>query len=155
MVKIVKQMMRSLRKAITLGSKKRSTRKNTKKTYNHKGGALYSFNLLDKIGGLPAQLGLNGTVDGDCPKGNDTDFGRNNYAITKGGSRKNKMNRRSKKTKKVKVVKKSKSGKSKSGKSKSGKSKSRKSKSRKSKSGKSKSRKSKSGKSKKSKSKKH
>ena len=143
MVKIVKNMMRSLRKALTLGSTKRSTRKNTKKTYNHKGGALYSFNLLDKIGGLPAQLGLNGTVDGDCPKGNITDFGNNNYAIAKGGSRKNK---------KVKVVKKSKSGKSKSGKSKSGKSKSGKSKSKKFKSGKSKSKKSKS---KKSKSKKH
>ena len=135
MVKIVKQMMRSLRKAITLGSKKRSTRKTTRKTtkntYNHKGGALYSFNLLDKIGGLPAQLGLNGTVDGDCPKGNVTDFGHNNYAITQGGSRKNKKNRRSKKTKKVKVVKKSKSGKSKSKKSKSRKSKAKKSKSRK------------------------
>jgi len=127
MVKIVKNMMRSIRKALTLGSKKRSTKKN----FNLKGGALYSFNLLDKIGGLPAQLGLNGTVDGDCPKGNITDFGHNNYAIAKGGSRKNKKNKNSKKTKKVKVVKKSKSGKSKSKKSKSGKSKSRKSKSRK------------------------
>ena len=107
MVKIVKQMMRSIRKALTLGSTKRSTRKNTKKTYNHKGGALYSFNLLDKIGGLPAQLGLNGTVDGDCPKGNITDFGHNNYAITTGGSRKHKKTKNSKKNKKVKVVKKS------------------------------------------------
>ena len=97
MVKIVKQMMRSIRKAFTSGSKKRSA----KKMNNHKGGSLYSFNLLDKIGGLPARMGLNGTSDGDCPKGNVSDFGINNYTITNGGSRKHKKNKlaKSKKSK--------------------------------------------------------
>ena len=132
MVKIIKNMMRTLRKALTIGSNKPSTMKKTKKNYKLKGGALYSFNLLDKIGGLPAQLGLNGTVDGDCPKGNITDFGHNNYAITAGGSRKHKKTKSSKKNKKVKVVKKSKtSKKSKKSKSKSKTSKKSKSKSKK------------------------
>ena len=101
-------MMRSIRKAFTSGSKKRST----KKMINHKGGALYSFDLLDKIGGLPARMGLNGTSDGDCPKGNVSDFGMNNYTITNGGSRKHKKNKlaKSKKSKSRKSISK-KSGK--------------------------------------------
>ena len=32
-----------------------------------KGGALYTFNLTDTVGGLPLQVPLNGTRDGDCP----------------------------------------------------------------------------------------
>jgi len=73
-----------------------------------KGGALYGFDLTNKVGGLPSRVSLNGTADGDCPTGKITDFGMNNYKIAHGGF----------KSKKYKV-KKSKSKKSKSKKSKS------------------------------------
>lgn len=95
MVKIIKQMMRAIRKSLSsVPNKKRLTKKTHKR--KQRGGALYSFDLSDKVGGLPAHVSLNGSIDGDCPKGNITDFGSQNYTITKGGSRKSKKGKSSK-----------------------------------------------------------
>lgn len=60
-----------------------------------KGGALYTFNLTDTVGGLPLQVPLNGTRDGDCPASDTKDLGMVNYA-TKGGARVRKVKRSSK-----------------------------------------------------------
>jgi len=65
-------------------------------TSNQNGGAIYSFNLNDKIGGQPAWIALNGTQDGDCPASDTKDLGFVNYGATKGGSRKHKKSKRSK-----------------------------------------------------------
>jgi hypothetical protein len=62
--------------------------KTSKHKYNHKGGAIYSFDLTDKIGGMPAYLPLNGTKDGDCPASDTKDLGFTNYGMTRGGARK-------------------------------------------------------------------
>jgi hypothetical protein len=70
--------------------------KSLKHNTNHKGGAIYSFDLTDKIGGLPARIPLNGTQDGDCPATDTKDLGFVNYGATKGGSRKHKKSKRSK-----------------------------------------------------------
>jgi hypothetical protein len=80
------------------------------------GGAIYSFNLDDKIGGLPANVALNGTQDGDCPSTGPFDLGFTNYGLTKGGSyKKNKKNHKKNHKNKSKKNKKSlKSHKSKS-----------------------------------------
>ena len=56
----------------------------------HRGGAIYSFDLKDKIGGLPARIPLNGTQDGDCPASDTKDLGFVNYGMTRGGGRKTK-----------------------------------------------------------------
>lgn len=61
--------------------------KKTKKFKQQKGGAIYSFDLNDKIGGLPAWIPLNSTKDGDCPASEINDLGFSNYGITRGGSR--------------------------------------------------------------------
>lgn len=76
----------------------------------HKGGAIYSFDLSEKIGGLPARVPLNGTQDGDCPSTLNKDLGFANYGMSRGGSRSkshnnkkrntNKTNTRNRKTKK-------------------------------------------------------
>ena len=88
-------MMRAIRKSLSsVPNKKRLTKKTHKR--KQRGGALYSFDLSDKVGGLPAHVSLNGSIDGDCPKGNITDFGSQNYTITKGGSRKSKKGKSSK-----------------------------------------------------------
>lgn len=62
-----------------------------------KGGAIYTFNLDDKIGGLPAYVPLNGTRDGDCPATDTKDLGFTNYGISKGGARKHHSKKHSKK----------------------------------------------------------
>ena len=64
-------------------SRKQSRRRLTPKP-NHRGGAIYTFDLNDKIGGLPARIPLNGTQDGDCPATDTTDLGFVNYGMTRG-----------------------------------------------------------------------
>ena len=61
---------------------------------NHKGGAVYTFNLEDKIGGLPSRIPLNGTLDGDCPTSDVKNLGMVNYGDTSGGARKHRRNSR-------------------------------------------------------------
>jgi hypothetical protein len=94
-------------------SKTYKTNKNIKKYA--KGGAIYSFDLNDKIGGLPNRISLNGTQDGDCPSGNISELGFANYGLTKpmnGGKRHNKSKKHRKtkqsKSKKSKTSKKNK-----------------------------------------------
>ena len=98
-------MIQQIRKA-NKGTKKRTNKK------HHKGGAVYSFNLNDKIGGLPANIALNGTQDGDCPTNGALDLGFTNYGLTKGGSYKKKHKKSLSKSKKSRKSKKSKSSKS-------------------------------------------
>jgi hypothetical protein len=68
--------------------------KKTQKTKQQKGGAIYSFDFNNKIGGLPAWIPLNSTKDGDCPDSNIKDLGFTNYGITNGGSRRHSSNHR-------------------------------------------------------------
>jgi hypothetical protein len=77
---------------------KRQTKSKTHK--RQRGGAIYSFNLNDKIGGLPAWIPLNGTADGDCPATDTADLGFVNYGMTRssGGGRRNRRVGRSKKS---------------------------------------------------------
>lgn len=79
------------------------------------GGAIYAFNLNDKVGGLPARIPLNGTADGDCPATDTADLGFVNYGMTRptsgGGRRRNSRVKRSKKSVR-KSIKKSKQYKS-------------------------------------------
>ena len=66
-----------------------------------RGGAIYSFDLNDKIGGLPARIPLNGTADGDCPATDTKDLGLVNYGVTNssgGGRRRSNRVKRSKKS---------------------------------------------------------
>ena len=58
-----------------------------KHTGSMTGGAIYTFDLNDKIGGLPARIPLNGTQDGDCPATDTANLGFVNYGMTKGGAR--------------------------------------------------------------------
>jgi hypothetical protein len=82
---------------------------------NATGGAIFSFNLDDKIGGLPANVALNGTQDGDCPTTGALDLGFTNYGLTKGGAyKKNKKNHKKIQHKKSKKNKKSSKSKSRS-----------------------------------------
>ena len=76
----------------------RKQNKKTKKSKQQKGGAIYSFDLNDKIGGLPAWIPLNGTKDGDCPASETKDLGFTNYGMTRGGarSRSRKLSKKSK-----------------------------------------------------------
>lgn len=71
-------------------------------------GAIYSFDLNDKIGGMPANIALNGTQDGDCPSSGALDIGFTNYGLTKGGAYKKKFKKgkTSRKSKSSKVSKK-------------------------------------------------
>lgn len=81
-------------------------------------GAIYSFDLNDKIGGMPANIALNGTQDGDCPNFSALDLGFANYGLTKGGGeckkqyKKGKTSRKSKSSRVSKKHNKSKSHKS-------------------------------------------
>lgn len=78
----------------------RQRSKNNKKTNKrkmHRGGALYTFDLNDKVGGLPAQIPLNGTADGDCPGTDTKDLGFVNYGVAKGGSRRRHSHKKTKK----------------------------------------------------------
>ena len=70
--------------------KQKQTKSKTNKKSQHKGGAVYTFDLNEKIGGLPARIPLNGTQDGDCPTNGALDLGFTNYGLTKGGSYKKK-----------------------------------------------------------------
>ena len=96
---IIKRFVRSIR-----SKRSRRTRKRNNKNQNHKGGAIYSFDLNDKIGGLPANVALNRTQDGDCPNSDISDIGFTNYGLTrinnaKGGSYKtNNKNKKNKKS---------------------------------------------------------
>ena len=82
---------------------------------NATGGAIYSFNLDEKIGGLPANVALNGTQDGDCPSTGALDLCFINYGLTTGGSyKKNKKNKQNRKNKSKKNKKSGKSNKSES-----------------------------------------
>ena len=83
----------------------RQIRKTSKRS--HRGGAIYTFDYKDPIGGQAAVIPLNGTADGDCPASATQDLGFTNYGGIRGGSRK--KNRKGGKSKK--------SGKSKSKKS--------------------------------------
>ena len=86
--------IRQIRKS----SKGLKRNKNIKRTKKHqRGGAIYSFDLNDKIGGQPANIPLNGTADGDCPSSGTKDLGFVNYGLTRGGNRKkSKSHRKSK-----------------------------------------------------------
>lgn len=69
--------------------KSRNTKRHTKRhNRKHTGGAIYTFDLNDKIGGQPARIPLNGTRDGDCPATGTTDLGFVNYGQTRGGGSK-------------------------------------------------------------------
>ena len=83
---------RQIRKS-SKGSKRSKNIKSTKK--HQRGGAIYSFDLNDKIGGLPANIPLNGTADGDCPGSDTKDLGFVNYGLKRGGNRKHKKNNKS------------------------------------------------------------
>ena len=103
-------MIKQIRKTNS-SIKKRTNKKRTNKKHQ-KGGAIYSFDLNDKIGGLPANIALNGTQDGDCPTNGALDLGFTNYGLTKGGSYKKKHKKSLSKSKKSKKSKSSKSRKS-------------------------------------------
>ena len=99
---IIKRMVRTIRSKMSNKSRKSSKTKKIHKSRSHqKGGAIYTFDLNDKIGGLPANISLNGTRDGDCPQNGALDLGFTNYGLTKGGNRNRKH--RSHKSKKSKV----------------------------------------------------
>ena len=101
-------MLRGIRQR---SSVKRFAKRQTK-VKMARGGALYTFDLNDKVGGLPARIPLNGTADGDCPGTDTKDLGFVNYGVTKGGARRRRRLTGSKKSKKSKS-KKSKKSKSK------------------------------------------
>jgi hypothetical protein len=86
----VKRAIKQIRRS-TVGKKlTRKTNRSNKQIRKHRGGAVYSFDFNDKIGGLAANVGLNGGPDGDCPKGNLAELGMMNYESAAGGRRKNK-----------------------------------------------------------------
>jgi len=88
MTKIIKRAVRVLRQLFSNGKKRTLKKTRNNKIQTQKGGSVYSFNLDDKIGGMPATMYLNGTIDGDCPSGNSADLGFTNYDNAKGGQRK-------------------------------------------------------------------
>ena len=67
-------------------SRKINRSKRSFKPRNQRAGAIYSFDLNDKIGGLPARIPLNGTADGDCPATDTRDLGFVNYGMTRPAS---------------------------------------------------------------------
>ena len=89
MTQIIKRAVRVIRKMFSNGKKRtlKKTSKRHSKNKIHRGGSVYSFDLNDKIGGMPANVSLNGTMDGDCPSGNTSDIGFSNYGVAKGGKR--------------------------------------------------------------------
>ena len=89
----VKRAIKQIRKSVVgkkLTRKTNKSNKVNKRSGKHRGGAVYSFNLNDKIGGLAANVALNGGPDGDCPKGNLAELGKMNYESATGGRRKHK-----------------------------------------------------------------
>jgi len=107
-------MIKAIRAKVNKSTKKRTNNKQKSKTYkkHQKGGAIYSFNLNQKVGGLPENMSLNGTQDGDCPTSGELDLGFTNYGLTKGGSYKKKHKKNLSKSRKSKKSKRSKSSKS-------------------------------------------
>jgi hypothetical protein len=109
-------MIRGIRSKTSRGkkglSKKSKMAKKTKKANNnnkqYRGGAVYGFDLTDKIGGQPANIPLNGTQDGDCPSKGDLDVGFANYGL-KGGKRGKRSRSKSKSKSKSRSKSKSKS----------------------------------------------
>jgi len=101
---MIKQMSKSIKKMFTSFSNSKKHKRTLKKSPSkkQKGGAVYSFDFKDTIGGLPATVSLNGTVDGDCPSGNLSELGMSNYGVAKGGKRKNSHSNNNKKNKKNK-----------------------------------------------------
>ncbi len=91
MTKLMQRLILSLKKTFSNGKPKRRFN-NSKKIQKRKqrGGSVYSFDLNDKVGGLPARVSLNGTIDGDCPTGKLLDPGLSNYNLATGGNRKKK-----------------------------------------------------------------
>jgi hypothetical protein len=86
-------------------NRKRSLRTRKSKTRSQRAGAIYSFDLNDKIGGQAAYKSLYKTTDSDCPMGgvNDPDLGNSFYDPSKprsGGGRKRMSHKRSNKSKK-------------------------------------------------------
>lgn len=71
-------------------------KKTKRSSYKSRGGALYTFDLKDNVGGLPAVKSLNGTPDGDCPYTND-DFLKQKKLV--GGSKSKRSSRRSSRSK--------------------------------------------------------
>ena len=57
----------------------------TKSNSGVSGGALYTFDLKNTIGGLPAQIALTNTNDSDCPQLSEKNLGFSNYAKLSGG----------------------------------------------------------------------
>ena len=111
----VKRFVRTIRSKMSKLTSKSSHKKhqNSKRKSGHKGGAIYGFDLKDKIGGMASRIPLNGTQDGDCPDLNTADLGFTNYGLTRGGAciKKHKHKHRCggvKKSKKNKSSKKSK-----------------------------------------------
>ena len=76
------------------GKYSKKTKRNRK---SHRGGAVYSFDLNDKVGGLPAVKSLYKTSDSDCPMGgvNDSTLGNAYYSPVgqSGGSKRKSKNR--------------------------------------------------------------
>ena len=97
MTKIVKRMMQVLRKTFTNNNNKKRTINKTKIQQRQRGGAVYSFDLNDKVGGMPATVSLNGSIDGDCPKGNVSDLGITNYKVSGGRRSDRRTNKRTNK----------------------------------------------------------
>jgi hypothetical protein len=83
-------------------NRKRSLKTRKSKTRSQRAGAIYSFDLNDKIGGQAAYKSLYKTTDSDCPMGgvNDPDLGNSFYDPSKphsGGGRKHRSHKRSNK----------------------------------------------------------
>ena len=57
----------------------------TKSNSGVSGGALYTFDLKNTIGGLPAQIALTNTNDSDCPQLSEKNLGFSNYTKLSGG----------------------------------------------------------------------
>ena len=112
---IIKRFVRSIRAAGRKSTSKRTNKKKSKtqRKSAQKGGAIYGFDLNDKIGGQSARIPLNGTQDGDCPDLNTADLGFTNYGLTRGGGcvKKQKRNHRCSGVKKSKINKSSKKSK--------------------------------------------
>ena len=120
---IVKRFVRTIRSKLSRRTRKRTNKKQhkSKSKSMHKGGAIYGFDFNDKIGGLAANIPLNGTQDGDCPNSPTGELGFTNYGMTRSGGGsciKKQQNKKSAKTsaKHKKLMKHKKSKKSKSSK---------------------------------------
>ena len=91
MTNIIKRLSKTMNKMVkrftNSKKQKRVSKKSTTSKHRQGGGAVYSFDFNDKVGGLPANVALNGTADGDCPSGNLSDLGMTNYNGVKGGKR--------------------------------------------------------------------